>query len=191
MNIRPISTMAESGTPTARWQSISKANGDTVRVLVYKRTHSGDPSPNGCFGVHDCMGQVKSWNFGAVIGVGGIGPEPRHYGIARQVNWIGIGPHKDKNSMPEHRGPLVTFDHFLAFGIDGPDFRALAPLLAETMYGSNIRLVMIEPDQREYREVMNILKLAQDAPPSWQPSRRNRTDGSDGCTVKSRKGRIC
>jgi hypothetical protein len=29
-----------------------------VRVLVYKRTHNGDPDQFGCFGVHDCMGEV-------------------------------------------------------------------------------------------------------------------------------------
>ena len=48
-----------------------------MRVLVYKRTHNGDPDTSGCFGVYDCMGAVRDWEFDAVIGVGGIGPEAR------------------------------------------------------------------------------------------------------------------
>src|SRR5262245_17135282 len=99
-----------------------------MRVLVYKRTHNGDPDANGCFGAYDCMGTFRNRDFDAVVGVGGIGPEAQASGIAGQVNWIGIGPHKAY--VPDKRGPEVTFDHFLDFGIDGPDFRRLAPRLA-------------------------------------------------------------
>ena len=49
--------------------------GPTVRILIYKRTHNGDPDAKGCFGACDCMGSVRSRSFDAVIGVGGIGPE--------------------------------------------------------------------------------------------------------------------
>lgn len=30
-----------------------------MKVLVYKRTHTGDPSENGVFGESDCMGGYK------------------------------------------------------------------------------------------------------------------------------------
>lgn len=65
-----------------------------MRTLVYKRTHNGDPDAEGRFGIHDCMGQVRAYGYEAVIGVGGVGDEPEECGIARRVNWIGIGPHK-------------------------------------------------------------------------------------------------
>ena len=44
--------------------------------------------------MNDCLGSIRDRDFDAVIGVGGIGSEARAEGIARQVNWIGIGPHK-------------------------------------------------------------------------------------------------
>ena len=57
-----------------------------MRTLIYKRTHIGDPDATGCFGIRDCMGSVRSHDFNAVIGVGGIGREPESYGIAGKVN---------------------------------------------------------------------------------------------------------
>lgn len=88
-----------------------------MRTLIYKRTHPGDPDAEGRFGIQDCMGRVRTWGFDAVIGVGGIGAEPESHGLARKVNWIGIGPHKRVETGK--RGPVVTFDHFLLFESDG------------------------------------------------------------------------
>ncbi len=67
-----------------------------MRVLVYKRTHNGDPDEQGRFGIEDCdcMGEVRSHEFDAVIGVGGIGAEAHASRIAGQVNWIGVGANK-------------------------------------------------------------------------------------------------
>ena len=42
-----------------------------MRTLIYKRTHPGDPDEKGRFGICDCMGRVRAWDFEAVIGVGG------------------------------------------------------------------------------------------------------------------------
>jgi hypothetical protein len=120
-----------------------------MRTLIYKRTHNGDPDEDGCFGVYDCMGQVKDWNFDAVIGVGGIGKEPIAERIAGQVNWIGIGPHKKSCK----HGTKVTFDHFVFYGKKGPDFRKKAPCLAERMYSKNVRLVMDALSHQEQAEV--------------------------------------
>jgi hypothetical protein len=151
-----------------------------MRVLVYKRTHNGDPDQDGCFGANDCMGTVRRRCFDAVIGVGGIGPEARASGIAGKVNWIGIGPHK--TIKPGYRGPVVTFDHYLDFTTEGPDFRALAPNLAERMYSDNVRHLMDGLRDQEHREALRILRLAQDAPPSPQrTASRSRTGRPNEC----------
>ena len=62
-----------------------------MRTLIYKRTHHGDPDATGQFGIHDCMGRGRAWDFEAVIGVGGVGPEPRSQGLDCKVNWIILG----------------------------------------------------------------------------------------------------
>jgi len=63
------------------------------------------------------MGQVRTWRFNAVIGVGGIGAEARSHGLDGKVNWIGIGPHTVGTAR---RGPVLTFDHFWLRGSKGP-----------------------------------------------------------------------
>ena len=65
-----------------------------MRTLIYKRTHSGDPDPQtGVFGNHDCMGSVRAWEFDAVIGIGGVGPEPRRHGIAGKLTYVAVVTH--------------------------------------------------------------------------------------------------
>jgi hypothetical protein len=135
-----------------------------MRTLIYKRTHHGDPDKTGQFGIHDCMGQVRKWDFEAVIGVGGVGPEPRSHRLDGKVNWIGIGPHK--RAAADRRGPIVTFDHFVFYGSDGPDFEKLAPSLAERIYSTNVRAIMKGISAEQQREVDKILGLAKHAPAS-------------------------
>ncbi len=62
------------------------------KTLVYKRTHRGDPDDRQIFGIADCMGQVRGYNFDSVIGVGGSSPDPGHEDIAGRVTWIGLNP---------------------------------------------------------------------------------------------------
>lgn len=135
-----------------------------MRVLVYKRTHNGDPDPNGCFGAYDCMGAVRDRNFDAVIGVGGIGPEAVRNRIDGKVNWIGIGPLKVYVSGK--RGPEITFDHYLYYGTEGSDFKKLAPKLAERMYSNNVRSVLHGLSELELEDVIKIVELANAEPPS-------------------------
>lgn len=134
-----------------------------MKILVYKRTHVGDPGPDGCFGVHDCMGAVRDREYDAVIGVGGIGSEPKFHGIAGTVNWIGVGPHKTYNGK---RGPEVTFDHFVYYGCDGADFVGCAPVLAKHMYDQNVRSILHGLTEVEYAEARVIVAWADGAPPS-------------------------
>ena len=51
------------------------------RILIYKRTHTGDSDAKGCFGIHDCMGSFRARDFDAVIGTR-VGAEARANGIA-------------------------------------------------------------------------------------------------------------
>ena len=132
-----------------------------MRTLIYKRTHTGDPDRNGWFGIYDCMGRVRTWEFDAVIGVGGMGAEPTSYGIDGRVTWIGIGPHKI--SAAGGRGPLVTFDRFVLFDAAGPSFVRRAPLLARRVYGNNVRVLLHDLSADEQREVARLLKLARHA----------------------------
>lgn len=132
-----------------------------MRTLIYKRTHTGDPDRNGWFGIYDCMGRVRTWEFDAVIGVGGMGAEPTSHGIDGLVTWIGIGPHKIPAAGG--RGPLVTFDHFVLFDAAGPSFARRAPLLARRLYGNNVRVLLHDLSDYEQREVERLLKLARHA----------------------------
>lgn len=135
-----------------------------MRVLVYKRTLNGDPDAAGCFGAFDCMGTVRDREHDAVIGVGGIGPEAVSNGIDGEINWVGIGPHKQY--VEGKRGPEVFFDHFLYFGTEGPNFRKLAPQLAAWMYGDNVRSILDGMTDAEQAEAERIVQLARGEPPS-------------------------
>ncbi|KAJ1627862.1 hypothetical protein T492DRAFT_1021771 [Pavlovales sp. CCMP2436] len=139
---------------------------EMMRVLVYKRTHTGDPNAEGCFGANDCMGAQRAREFDAVVGVGGIGQDAVSFGIDRKINWIGIGPRKYSSSTK--RGPEVLFDQFLDYGTKGPDFSAKAPQLAVRMYNNNVRSIFNGRgmSDAEKAEVAGIVRLADKALPS-------------------------
>ncbi|OFW01123.1 MAG: hypothetical protein A3I61_19360 [Acidobacteria bacterium RIFCSPLOWO2_02_FULL_68_18] len=153
-----------------------------MRTLIYKRTHHGDPDITGQFGIFDCMGLVRTWDFEAVIGVGGLGLEPRRHGLDGKVNWIGIGPHK--KAAAGKRGPIVSFDHFVFYGSDGPDFEKLAPQLAERIYSRNVRVLMDQLSPSEQQEVDKILVRARHAPPSSGASPKAPVGASRKTSVK-------
>lgn len=161
-----------------------------MRVLVYKRTHEGDPDPDtGCFGCFDCMGQVRGWEYDAVIGVGGVGLEPQRVGIAGRVTWIGISPRKQDS---DKSGPDVWFDHFLYYGTRGPDFMQVAPHLGRRMYSRNIRAVMDKLSEIERAEVAKIVAKAKSAPPSpGLTIPRSRTSSVTRCKPIRHKSGIC
>ncbi len=161
-----------------------------MRVLVYKRTHTGDPDETGTFGCNGCMGSVRGWDFDAVIGVGGIGAEPESYGIARKVTWIGIGPHH----VPvwDDRGPGVQFDHFILYDASGQDFRKLAPELAKRMYEGGVRFVLHDLSDAEQAEVTKIVAKAKNAPPSpGLPITKSLKNSITRCKPTRHKSGIC
>lgn len=145
---------------------VTMPSGERPRILIYKRTHEGDPDPGtGVFGNNDCMKRVRGFQYDAVIGVGGVGCEPRVKGIAGKVTWIGVGPHRRRSTRRE--GPLVTFDYFRYFGQAGPLLEVLAPKLAGRIFGRNVRVVMSTGlSDEERREAEQILTRARRAPAS-------------------------
>jgi hypothetical protein len=164
-----------------------------MRTLIYKRTHSGDPDPEtGEFGCNNCMGSVRSRRFDAVIGIGGIGREPKSHGIAGKLTWIGVGPRK----IGDPKSPRVTFDHFWYQGEHGPLLEKRYPALARRMYDERVRVLMHSPSPAAAREVnkidqldrdvRKILCLASAAPPSNRPCERDFRHTSGKCRPKSR-----
>jgi hypothetical protein len=148
-----------------------------MRTLIYKRTHSNDPDPDtGVFGNRDCMGRVRSWDFDAVIGIGGIGQQAKRNSIAGKLTWIGVGRcNLPDAAPPEYRGPQLIFQHFWYRGEEGPSLENY-PTLASYMYDGERRLFVHPTDYTRPdldREIEEILRLAVTAAPS------NRSVGPD------------
>jgi hypothetical protein len=111
------------------------------------------------------MGRLRSCDFNAVIGIGGICDLAKMEGISRKLNWIGIGA---KQQRTYKRGPLITFDHFVLFEENGRELQAIAPILAKRLLILNGPRFLFSDDfnKIEWAEVERILKLAESAPPS-------------------------
>jgi hypothetical protein len=144
-----------------------------VRTLIYKRTHTGDPNPRSGVWL-ECMGTVKSWEFDAVIGVGGNGEGPRLKGIAGKITFVGISPHKSGDP----RRPKVTFDNFWCPDKMGPFLKNVAPVLWSRLSRSGraplrhpltkVGRTGLNPDEFSAiePEINRVLALAKDAGPS-------------------------
>ena len=132
-----------------------------MRILVYKRTHTGDPDQSGCFGIYCCMGQVRNRDFDAIIGIGGISREPVEQGIAKRLTWIGIGPHEIDVAGDGY--PVLAFERFYLKDEKGPLLTDKAPRLARRLFARNgPRVVMVDADD----EIETLLRLAKRAKPS-------------------------
>lgn len=154
-----------------------------MRILTYKRTHTGDPDFNGHFGINGCMGRVRNFTFDAVIGVGGIGHEPKSYGIDGKINWIGFKPRKRKNLTGD--GVIVKFKKFVLFEHLGPVLNKVAPNLAHRMYQGGVRFILTGYSKEEKEDAENIirwlLKQSQVKPRQFKISR-----GRVSCVKKCR-----
>ena len=140
-------------------------NKEKPTVLIYRRTHTGDPDERGIFGCNECMKSVRSWDYDAVIGIGGIRPEHDDKGIARKINWIGREPKRDYSLSSSE--PLVTFEKFIIWDDKGTLLSKCAPKLNKYMFeeGRIPRIGKYFPDDIN-NEVLQLLKLADGAPPS-------------------------
>jgi hypothetical protein len=127
-----------------------------MRILTYKRTHIGDPDQAGRFGIYDCMVKIRDYEYDAVIGVGGVGAEPRGFGIVRKINWVGINP--TKSGSKGNRGFEVTFEYFLLLEEHGPLLEELAPSLAKRMFEGGARILLSGYSADELSEAKKILE---------------------------------
>jgi hypothetical protein len=146
-----------------------------MRILTYKRTHTGDPNPEGIFGIADCMGTVRGHDFDAVIGVGGTGNEARSYDIDGKITWIGVFP--TKQTLEGLRGPVVTFERFVLFDEKGPRLSDLGPALAKRMYVGKVRYLLKQYSEAERADAEAIVQWAIEA-----------TEAVEGMKVKKHKG---
>ena len=131
-------------------------NTDHLRILTYKRTHIGDPDEYGRFGIYDCMGRIRSYAFDAVIGVGGIGPQPKSFGIDRKINWVGVTP--TRRQSPGGNGVEITFAEFLLLEESGPLLMKLAPCLAKRLYEGGARIILNDYSNLEHKEAQAIVQ---------------------------------
>jgi hypothetical protein len=136
-----------------------------MKVLIYKRTHRGDPDQEGIFGNEDCMGRIRNWNYDAVIGIGGKTPWKGHEDIRYKINWVGLNP-KKVNSIGK-RADSVVFSNFELYEELGKDIEEKYPRLFKYMYGSRKRFDMTsELPEDVFEEVQQILLSVENCPPS-------------------------
>lgn len=162
-----------------------------MRILIYKRTHIGDPDGKRQFGNQGCMGRVRGFAFDAVIGVGGISGWPTQQGIAKKINWVGRRPLKSANPV-DPRGPLVSFRQkdFRIFEHQGPLLASESPLLAKKVFGSRARFFFGSLSPAEQKEAQRLLRRILDlgALDHLQlPNSASR--GWAACRAPARKGR--
>ena len=146
-----------------------------MKVLIYKRTHKHDPDERGIFGIQDCMGQIRNWNYDAVIGIGGKSAWKDHTDIKYRVTWIGLEP---KVIGSTKRGNLIVFAHFELYEENGKDIKEHYPKLFDYMYvsGSRKRFDMSSSLPKDvYEEVKSILDSIKDS----SPSKAYNIDGAD------------
>jgi hypothetical protein len=126
-------------------------------TLVYKMTHVGDPHPRlGCWGVYNCMGKIRCYEFDAVIGIGGRSWRKNQTNRAGEIIWIGRGAHRTRGS--DKHSPEVRFERFRYFEDGAKKLGEVAPQLAEAM--RNRRFMIHEFGEEEKIEIEKILRLA-------------------------------
>jgi hypothetical protein len=114
------------------------------------------------------MGQIRDFDFQAVIGVGGIGEEPESYGIDRKINWVGIGPKINTGVRGLRRAEIIEFEHFVLLDAAGPLLSDMAPNLARRIY-SGSDYIMNSYSDVENAETNSIILWAR----AYQPDRQN------------------
>lgn len=161
-----------------------------MRVLIYKRTHIGDPDEMGIFGIQDCMGKIRNWKFDAVIGIGGKTTWKGHEGIKYKINWVGLVP-KIVGEIP--RGKIIAFKHFELYEEKGKNIEDNFPNLFNHMYKSRKRFDMsLKLPKLVYDEVKIILSYLKNSPQSKLYDTENLTSnefeklkGNCGCSQRN------
>ena len=158
-----------------------------LKVLIYRRTHTADPCQCGVFGIRDCMGAFRSWDYDAVIGIGAKNAAANN--ISYKLTWVGINPHKH-NSLTTRidkkckyrkckevdikdqlRAPRITFDHFCLMNGNGLRLCDCAPLLYQHMFThKKIPRAALSTSRPEdiQKEVTNLVNQYQNCLPSQE-----------------------
>lgn len=162
--------------------SVSAGAPELTKILIYKRTHDGDPDTSGCFGIEDCMGRVRSFGFDGVIGVGGVSAWPVSQGLDRKINWLGRHPQPVPSPKPRARAPALQFNasDFALFEHFGPQLFSLSPALARHVYGSRLRYFVVAPGDAFYADACNIITALLSASPNPK-QRRYKSSAKKGC----------
>lgn len=125
------------------------------RVFIYKMRVEDDPDPNCHWGVDNCMGKMRDWDYDAVIAVAGFNWEGNKSAVKRIV-WVGICPEK----KPSENGTLVDFEVCRYFGENGPlieEWPSVSKRLFPTE-GKGARFFIADQKSKEWPEVMELLK---------------------------------
>lgn len=184
-----------------------------LRILVYRRNHTGDPDQETkTFGINDCMGSYRDWEYDAVIGIGASKPWPRYDGIREKITWVGINPifktdaakedvdrMKLANEIPDFnfRGQLVRFEKFILWDEKGKPVKDYYPQLHQYMFvnGKIPRAALLNFPPLVYKELLEILEMAEkeienpnQSTMSISMSTVNTTDSRCPSVGKMRKG---
>lgn len=131
------------------------------------------------------MGQVRDYDFDAVIGVGGIGQEPKSYGIDGKINWVGINASKEHVALGYPS--IVHFEHFVLLEDKGPLLSSLAPNLANRLYDTGARFLLNSYTQIEKNEAQKIIKWALKTFKNKEILHRHNLHGKSGCSKRGCK----
>ena len=130
-----------------------------MKILVYKRTHDNDPDNKGQFGVNDCMGRIRNYDYDAVIGIGAKYTDPGSEGLSLKINWIGVKPLRT-NSF-NNGNPIVCFERFKHFHDKGDYIPNKYPHLYEYMYqvgvGKRYKILNSDIKKEVYDEAISII----------------------------------
>jgi hypothetical protein len=164
------------------------------QVLIYKRTHTGDPDPYGTFGYGDCMGRIRGYAYDAVIGIGVSTPWPGDEGIADRITWVGVGP-QQVGIHPTRGAPLIRFKRWSVFDAKGKDLKDFAPRLAEYFYARHRRYFFSDGLREDIqRDIARILRLAKPrSRPMGNLDPRCPSDCPPGCPPRKqrKRGSVC
>ncbi len=168
-----------------------------MKILIYKRTHKGDPDERGIFGINDCMGRIRDYD--AVIGIGGKAPWKDDQDIRHKINWVGLEPRWI--NAEGKRAQCVVFSNFELFEEKGLDIKANFPNLFNYIYDTQKRFeIPSELPEDVLKEVQQILKSVEKSKPSKEYSiEKFELDNNDElnrsakckCRVKGELKEIC
>lgn len=128
------------------------------------------------------MGQIREYDFDAVIGVGGVGQEPISYGIDRKINWVGIKARKKQVALGYPA--VVNFEHFVLLEDKGPLLSSLAPTLAKRLYKSGARFILNSYTEIEKTETDKILNWALNNFKNKEALHKEEISVNNGCSKR-------